>query len=149
MNKFLGIGFVTNKPSLEQTNSGTAYTRFTIAIDRNYRDNNGEKITDFLNIVAWRGLAETCAKYLDKGRQVAIVGTLNTRSYTPQDGVKRFITEIVADSVQFLGATVKTAQNQNNGVKTENEVEMQQKERKRSLIDELQEIEDSESDLPF
>ena len=74
MNRFFGIGRATATPELEQTNSGVAYTRFGIAIDRNYKDQAGEKITDFLNVIVWRGLAETCAKYIEKGRQIAVVG---------------------------------------------------------------------------
>ena len=131
MNRFFGIGRATATPELEQTNSGVAYTRFGIAIDRNYKDQDGEKITDFLNVVAWRGLAENCAKYIEKGRQIAVVGTVNTRTYTGQDGVKRTVTEIVADNVEFLGSASKTADKPNS----------------RPKIDELREIEDD--DLPF
>ena len=131
MNRFFGIGRVTATPELEQTNSGVAYTRFGIAIDRSYKDQDGEKITDFLNVVAWRGLAETCAKYIEKGRQIAVVGTVNTRTYTGQDGVKRTVTEIVADNVEFLGSANKAADKPNS----------------RPKIDELQAIDDD--DLPF
>ena len=131
MNKFFGIGRVTAKPEIERTNSGVAYTRFSIAIDRNYKDQAGEKITDFLNVIVWRGPAETCVKYIDKGRQVAVVGAVNTRSYTGQDGTKHNVTEIVADNVEFLGTANKTADKPNE----------------RPKIDELQAIDDD--DLPF
>ena len=96
------IGRTTKEPESRTTQSGVAVTTFTIACDRNFKNSQGEKETDFFNIVAWRGLAETVSKYLGKGRLVAVSGRVQTRSYDATDGTKRYITEIVADEVQFL-----------------------------------------------
>ena len=99
MNKCILVGRLTKAPEAKQTNNGVAVTTFTIAVNR--RMNREE--TDFLNIVTWRGLAENCAKYLEKGRQVCVEGEIHIRSYEAQDGQKKYVTEIVADNVEFLG----------------------------------------------
>lgn len=96
------IGRTTKEPEIRQTQSGVAVATFTIAVDRNFKNQNGEKETDFFSIICWRGLAETIGKYLGKGRLVAVSGRLQNRSYEAKDGTKRYITEIVASEVQFL-----------------------------------------------
>ncbi|HEY8423249.1 MAG TPA: single-stranded DNA-binding protein [Clostridia bacterium] len=107
MNRVILIGNLTRDPELSQTPGGIPYCRMSIAVNRNYTNADGERLTDFFNIIAWRGLAENCHKYLRKGHKVGVCGYLQTRSYE-QDGVKRYITEIVADEVEFL--TPKSAQ---------------------------------------
>lgn len=102
LNRFIGIGRLTRDPEGKTIPNGTAVTTFTIAIDRNFASNNGEKETDFISIVTWRGLAETCAKYLSKGKLVSVVGRLQMRNYEANDGSKRTVFEVVADEVQFL-----------------------------------------------
>lgn len=102
MNKAILIGNLTKDPELTTTNNGIAVCRFTLAISRRFVGANGERETDFLNIVVWRGQAENCNKYLKKGSKCAVVGSVQTRSYDAQDGTKRYITEIVADEVEFL-----------------------------------------------
>lgn len=102
MNKAIIIGRLTKNPEIKITSSGTSVCSFTVAVDRQFKNQNGEKETDFIPVVVWRGLADTCGKYLDKGKMVAISGRIQTRSYDAKDGSKRYITEIVADEVEFL-----------------------------------------------
>lgn len=102
MNRAILIGNLTNDPELKTTTSGTTVCNFRIAVNRNYKKEDGSRDTDFLNIVCWRQTAELCAKYLSKGRKVGIVGEIQTRSYDAQDGTKRYVTEIVAQEVEFL-----------------------------------------------
>ena len=102
MNKCIFIGNLSKDPELRTTPNGVSVATFSIAVNRRFKDANGEKKTDFINIVCWRQLAEMCGKYLTKGKKVAVVGELQTRSYDAKDGTKRYITEIVADEVEFL-----------------------------------------------
>ena len=95
------IGRTTKDPELNTTSSGIAVARFSLAVDRQTKKGE-EKESDFLNIVCWRGLGETCAKYLNKGRKCCIVGRLENRSYQAQDGTNRYVTEVIATDVEFL-----------------------------------------------
>ncbi len=107
MNKAILIGRLTRDPEMRTTTSGINSTTFTVAVSRNYTSQNGERETDFLNCVAWRKQAENIAKYCTKGTQVAVEGRIQTRSYDAQDGTKRYVTEIIADNVTFLGGSGK------------------------------------------
>ena len=91
-------------------------TTFTVAVSRNYTGANGERETDFLNCVAWRKQAENIAKYCTKGSQVAVEGRIQTRSYDAQDGTKRYVTEIIADNVTFLGGRGSNVPSEDNYV---------------------------------
>ena len=102
MNSVILVGNLTKDPELATTNSGVSVCRFTLAVSRRYRNADGERETDFINIVVWRGQAENCHKYLKKGSKCGVVGSLQTRSYDAQDGSKRYITEVIADEVEFL-----------------------------------------------
>jgi single-strand DNA-binding protein len=104
MNKVILIGNLVKDPELTTTNSGINVCRFTLAVQRRFANEDGERDADFPNIVAWRGLADHCHKYLKKGNKCAVVGMLQTRSYDAQDGSKRFATEVVADEIEFLNA---------------------------------------------
>lgn len=108
LNKVILIGNVTKDPELETINSGVSVCRFTLAVQRRYSNSDGERETDFLNIITWRTQAENCSKYLKKGSKCAIEGSIQTRSYDAQDGSKRYVTEIVAENVEFLNS--KTSQ---------------------------------------
>lgn len=108
MNKVILVGNLTRDPELTETPSGVAVCRFAIAVSRDYAAADGTRETDFFNITVWRGRAENCGKYLKKGNKVAIVGSLQTRSYEDKDGVKRTVTDIIASEVEFL--TPKGAQ---------------------------------------
>jgi len=102
MNKCILIGNLTKDPELTTTTNGVAVCRFTIAVSRRYSNADGERETDFLNIVVWRSLGENCHKFLKKGSKVGVVGNIQNRSYDATDGTKRYITEIVAEEVEFL-----------------------------------------------
>jgi single-strand DNA-binding protein len=102
MNKFYGIGNLTKDVELRATQSGKAVASFTIAVNRRFKNQAGEAVTDFFPVTVWGQLAEVCGRYLAKGKKVAVVGELQTRSYDDKQGVKRYVTEIVADEVEFL-----------------------------------------------
>lgn len=102
MNKVILIGNLTKDPELRYTPNGVAVCTFTVAVNR--PKSGGEKETDFLNIVAWQKLADLCASYLKKGRQAAIEGRLQSRSYDNKEGKRVYVTEVVAENVQFLGS---------------------------------------------
>ncbi len=107
MNKVFLIGNLTKDPEMRSTQSGVAVCNFSIAVNRRFKNANGQQETDYLNIIAWRQLAELCSKYLAKGRKVAVAGSIQTRTYEAKDGSKRTALDIVADEVEFL-----TPQNQ-------------------------------------
>ena len=101
MNKVCLIGNLTKNPVVSHTTNDIPYCRMTIAVNRTYTNAYGERETDFFNIIAWRGLAETCGKYLSKGKKICVVGHLQTRSYE-HDGIKKYVTEIVAEEIKFI-----------------------------------------------
>lgn len=101
LNRVILIGRLTRDPELKYIPSGTPVASFTIAVDRNFSNKQGERETDFVPIVVWRKPAENCANYLGKGSLVAVDGRLQVRSYE-QDGQRRYITEVVAEDVRFL-----------------------------------------------
>lgn len=104
MNKVFLIGRLTRDPELRYTGNNTAVASFSIAVNRNFTNQAGEREADFINIVVWRKQAENVKNYLTQGSQVAIDGRIQTRSYDDKDGQKRYVTEIVADNVEFLGS---------------------------------------------
>ncbi len=110
MNRVCLVGRLTAKPELRYTGSNIPYTRFSLAVNRTFNNAQGEREADFINIVVWRKQAENVANYLDKGSQVSIEGRIQTGSFTDQNGNKRYTTDVVADSVQFLD----TRRNANN-----------------------------------
>lgn len=116
MNKVILVGNLTRDPELTETPSGVAVCRFAIAVSRDYANADGNRETDFFNITVWRGRAENCGKYLKKGNKVAIVGSLQTRSYEDKDGIKRNVTDVVASEVEFL--TPRSAQSDSDDGET-------------------------------
>lgn len=102
MNKAFLIGRLTRDPELRYSSSNAAIVNFSIAIDRQYTNNQGQRETDFINIVAFQKQAENVKKYLSKGSLVAIDGRIQTRNYEDKDGKRVYVTEVVADRVQFL-----------------------------------------------
>lgn len=102
MNKVILVGNLTRDPELTETPTGVSVCRFAIAVSRDYASANGTRETDFFNITVWRGRAENCGKYLKKGNKVAIVGSLQTRSYEDKDGIKRNVVDVIANEVEFL-----------------------------------------------
>ena len=109
LNKFVCMGRLTKDPELRLTPSGVSVATFTIAVDRDFKDQNGEKQTDFLNVVAWRQTANFIANHFSKGRMICIEGSVQTRSYE-KDGQKRYVTEIVAEKAHFTGEPKKDGQ---------------------------------------
>ncbi|MGI5823721.1 MAG: single-stranded DNA-binding protein [Dethiobacteria bacterium] len=98
------IGHLAQDPELRYTpGEGTAVANFTLAVNRPFLNQKGEREADFIRIVTWRKLAESCARNLSKGRQVAVEGRLQIRSYDDRDGIRRIAAEVVARSVHFLG----------------------------------------------
>ena len=102
MNHIVIIGRLTKDPELRYTPNGVAVGSFTVAVDRPFNNDNGDREADFIPVVVWQKLAENCANHLKKGRLVAVEGRLQIRSYDTQDGQKRRVAEIVASNVQFL-----------------------------------------------
>ena len=103
MNKVYLIGNLTRDPELRCTQTGVSVCNFSIAVNRRFKNpQTGQAETDFFNIVAWRQLADLCGKFLMKGKKVAIVGSIQTRTYEAQDGSKRTAFDIVADEVEFI-----------------------------------------------
>lgn len=104
MNKVYLIGNTTKDAEKNETPSGVAVCKFSIAVNREYKTESGERIADFFNITTWRKTAEVCGKFLKKGSKVAIIGSLQNRTYEDKEGVKRTVTDIIADEVEFLSS---------------------------------------------
>ena len=102
MQRIAIIGNLTADPVLRATPNGTSVCNFTLAVNRRFPGADGQKVTDFFNVVAWRGLAETCNKYLAKGKKAAVIGELQARTYTAKDGTTRMSLDVGADEVEFL-----------------------------------------------
>jgi single-strand DNA-binding protein len=122
-------------PELRYTPSGVATCSFTIAVNRQFSNSQGEKEADFIQIVAWRQLAELCANYLKKGSQAGLEGRLQTRSYDNKEGKRVFVVEVVADNVQFL-----------DGNKSENKQSNQSQD---PFANDSRTIDIADDDLPF
>ncbi|HBL36328.1 MAG TPA: single-stranded DNA-binding protein [Firmicutes bacterium] len=115
MNHVILIGRLTRDPELRYTPNGVAVANFTVAVDRTFTNQAGEREADFIPIVVWQKLAETCANHLHKGRLVAVDGRLQIRSYDTQDGQKRRVAEVVAANVQFLDRANEARKNAPTG----------------------------------
>ena len=102
LNKVILTGRLTATPELKTTPAGVSVTQFSLAVQRNYRDGDKNYPTDFINIVAWRKSAEFAVNYFDKGQLMGVVGSLQSRSYTDKNGVKRTVYEVVAEEIQFV-----------------------------------------------
>ncbi len=107
LNRVLLIGRLTREPELRYTPDGTPVANFTIAVNRSFTNQQGEREADFIPVVVWRKQAEQCAEYLSKGREVMVDGRLQVRSYEDRDGIKRKKSEVIAWRVQFLGRLKK------------------------------------------
>ena len=101
LNRVIIMGRLTRDPELRRTQSGTAVTSFSLAVDRDFKSQSGEKETDFIDVVAWRSTAEFVAKYFTKGRMAVVEGRLQIRDWTDKDGNKRRTAEVVADNIYF------------------------------------------------
>ena len=130
LNKCFLLGRLTKDPEIRRTNGGTAVTSFTLAVDRDFKT-NGEKNTDFIDVVAWRNTAEFVSKYFSKGRMAIVEGRLQIRDWTDKNGNKRRTAEVVADNVYFGDS------------KRENKEEPEYKQA------DLAEISEEDGELPF
>lgn len=137
MNKVFLIGRLTQDPQASTLDSGHSYCRFSIAVNRSYSSRDGENKADFINIITWDGLAQNCVKYLVKGSQVAVTGSIQTGSYE-RDGVKRQTFDVRADQVEFLSRA--NAGGGANGQTTRPSADQ--------TIDSLKVVEDDD-DMPF
>ena len=108
MNRVELVGRLTAKPELRYTSSNIPFSRFTVAINRTFSSSNGERQTDFINCVIWRKQAENICNYLNKGSLVSVEGRIQTGSFDDKDGNKRYTTEVLAESVQFLESKAQT-----------------------------------------
>lgn len=118
MNKVFLIGNLTKDTEHGVTKNNIYYCNFTIAVNRSYTDSNGERQVDFFNIRTWRGIAESCAKYLVKGKKVCVSGELQQRTYEDNQGVKRTVVEIQANEVEFLSPIDKKQEEQTDKKQT-------------------------------
>ena len=113
MNKCELIGRLTKDPELRLTSNQTAYCNFTIAVDRRFKDAQGNRQADFINCVAWKQTATFIQKYFHKGNRIGIVGSIQTRQYEDKDGAKHFVTEVIVDEAEFVESqTAPAPQNQ-------------------------------------
>lgn len=110
MNKVYLIGNLTRTPDTGETAGGIKYARISIAVSRRFPDSDGNTQTDFFNIIAWRGLAENCEKFLSKGKKIAVIGSIQNRTYEDKEGIKRTVTDIIADEIEFLTPVDKPEQ---------------------------------------
>lgn len=155
MNKVILIGRLTKDPELRYTTSNTPVATFTLAVNRTFTNQNGEREADFINIVVWRKQAENCKNYINQGSQVAVEGRIQTRSYDDQNGTKRYVTEVVADNVQFLDTKAQREQRANNDI---NPYNLSEAEATQTISNDIpedpfkdfgEEIKIEENDLPF
>ena len=116
MNKVVLVGRLTAKPELRYTPQNTAYTRFSVAVNRAFTNSDGKRDADFINVVAWRKQAETISKYFDKGNLIALEGRLQTGSYDDKDGNKRYTVDVALDNFEFVES--KAARESNANVST-------------------------------
>lgn len=132
LNNVVLIGRLTRDPEVRTTTSGSAVARFALAVERDFAGRDGNKETDFIPVIAWRGLGELAGKYLSKGKMCAVQGQLHIRNYEDKDGNKRSIAEINANNIQFLTPKGKEQSNGSSG-----------------SYDDLTEVAPQDEDIPF
>ena len=145
MNKVVITGNLTKDPEKRTTQQGTSVTSFTVAVQRKFKNQNGNYDADFINCVAWRGTADFVANYFKKGSRIGVVGSIQTRSYDDKDGIRRFVTEIIADEVEFEGG-----KKQDRTGNTGQQESLVDRDARELFGDEISSFTPSEdSDLPF
>ena len=140
MNKVFLIGNLTRDPELTETSGGVSICRFAIAVNR--RSGNGERVTDFYNITAWRGLGETVARFAKKGNKVAVSGAIELRNYEDSQGIKRMSVDIIAQDVEFL---TPRGENSENGYEGESAPSYNAGGRQKPALQSF----DDDGDIPF
>lgn len=143
LNRVILIGRLTKEPELKYTPSGVAHCSWTLAVDRPFTNQQKEREADFIPVIAWRQLGETCANYLRKGRLAAVEGRIQVRNYENSEGKRVYVTEVIADNVRFLESANKdshpAAANRSSAAQ----------ENKDPFADSGQPIDISDDDLPF
>ena len=119
MNRVILVGRLTAKPELRYTPQNTAYTRFSVAVNRNFTNADGKRDADFINVVAWRKQAETISKFFDKGNLIALEGRLQTGSYDDKDGNKRYTVDVALDNFEFVESKAARAASTQNETDSE------------------------------
>ncbi|MCF8011446.1 MAG: single-stranded DNA-binding protein [Clostridiales bacterium] len=143
LNRIILIGRLTRDPELRHTTNGTPVANFTLAVNRDFNNRQGEKDADFINIVVWRKQAENVANYMSKGKLVAVEGRLQIRSYDDSQGIRRKAAEVIANNVKFLDKM-------SGGEKTENPFDSGSSESTSNDFDNFgSEISFNEDDVPF
>ena len=147
MNNVNLIGRLTKAPELKQTASNTSVLTGTLAVNRTFKNQNGEREADFINIVAWRQTAEIIAQYCGKGSQIGVAGRIQTRNYENQQGQRVYVTEVVTEHVDLLDSKNDNQQGQSNGYNQQPQQNsyMQQK----SSFGNSNPMDISDDDLPF
>lgn len=115
MNRVSLVGRITAKPELRYTNSQVPFTRFTIAVNRTFSNNQGQREADFIGVIAWRKQAEIICNYLDKGSLISVDGRIQTGSYDDKEGNKRYTFDVVSDNVQFLESKAQAQSRNTSG----------------------------------
>ena len=140
MNKVFLIGNLTRDPELTETASGVPVCHFSIAVNRNYQSQDGERQTDFFNCTAWRAMAETIARYTKKGKKVSVVGSVQLRNYEDNQGVKRTAVDIICQDVEFL-----SPRDSDDSFDDVNEAPRQSAPKRKPVLQAM----DDDSDIPF
>ena len=136
INRVVLAGRPTRDPELKSTKSGTSVCSFTLAVDRNFKNKNGEREADFISCIAWKKTAEVMSQYVKKGSIIGVDGRIQTRSYDNRDGQRVYVTEVVVENFSFLGGSDKDSQgNQNN--------------QSNQPFDSNEQIDITDDDLPF
>lgn len=136
MNKVMLMGRLTKDAELKQTPNGHSVARFSVAVNRRFKNDNGSYDADFINCVAWRQTGEFISRYFNKGSMIAVVGSIQSRSWDGQDGKKQYATEVIVDEAYFTGEkAVNQANNDNTNQPTSD--------------DEFEDINLDDPDLPF
>ena len=141
INKVVLVGRLTKDPELRYTPSGVAVSNFTVACNRPFKT-DGKQEADFINCVVWRKPAENLANYMKKGNLIGLDGRIQTRSYEGQDGKRVYVTEVVADSVQFL-------ESKNQGKKSSEQERIDAMNEELEKVSELEPVDIGDDDLPF
>lgn len=151
MNNVSLVGRLTKDPDLRSISDGRAVVNINLAVNRIFTNASGERTTDFIPVVVWNRQAENLAKYCSKGSQIAVTGRIQTRSYDHSDGTKRYVTEVLAESITFLSSKNDgTSNTYNTQVKGQNENEMQTSDINEDPFKDFgSEVVLSDDDLPF
>ena len=149
INRAVLTGRLTKNPELRYTNNGAAVTTFTLAVNRAFTNQNGEREADFINCVMWRKSAENFANFTHKGSLVGIDGRIQTRNYENQQGTRVYVTEIVADSFSLLESRSESERNQSGNNQHQNGDQRREPTHREPFANNGDQIDISDSDLPF